>query len=180
MTDPSGAPARLGRRRLVIAVMVGLLAVAGVVVLVVRGAGGPEYDDSGEVSAEVDRAEIIDALTDTADVLGLTMSVEPDRNAPLPCDRVDGREGVSYLLGHMTYEGDVDVDATLDAITDYWVDLGWDVSRGQIGDVDAAVATTQRGGYVRAGASAHLLNFGGETSCALEAGTPPPDVDPGE
>lgn len=116
-------------------------------------------------------------LIDTARQLGITSEPLPEGDAPLACERRDGRQGLSYDLHELEGEALDDPEASLSEVARAWEELGYAVSSGGggAGDVWRVSAETPEGAIVEVLTGPAATIVSGETGCFLRDGAPGSD-----
>lgn len=178
MTVPAGESGGPRRRR-----SVWVLAVVGVLVVVAIGvaiadrvAAARERDerDASEPTAWENRVQMEPVLISTARQLGITDEALPESDAPLGCERRDGRQGLSYDLPEFEGAALDDPEPALTDVARAWEELGYAVSSvgGGAGDVWRVSAETPEGAVVEVLTGPAATIVSGETGCFLQDGGP--------
>jgi hypothetical protein len=176
MTAPP-SPTRLSWSVWVSAVAV-LVAVAGVMSFVViqqrADAARRERADAAESTAWENRVEMDQVVAETARLLGIETAPSSSDEAPLTCQRRDGRRGVSLFLHKVEGAPPHDPEAQLMEVAEKWAADGYAVPAvgGGPGGVWRATAETPEWAILEAATGPGGTVISGETMCALTDGRP--------
>ncbi|GEN81489.1 hypothetical protein AFE02nite_32230 [Actinotalea fermentans] len=173
-SESGGSPRR--RSAWVLGVVGVLVVVAIGVVIADRVAAARERDedDALEPTAWENRVQMEPVLVETARQLGITSEPLPESDAPLGCERRDGRQGLSYDLPELEGAALDDPESALTDVARAWEELGYAVSSvgGGAGDVWRVNAETPEGAIVEVLTGPAATIVSGETGCFLEDGAP--------